>query len=139
MRFQNLVRYFIIPAWKPANGINSLIADKHMLRYRVIIQLFIGIICAVSTYIAWSKGLGAVFMEPWLNIPAEDYFLWSYKFTIPVSFVTAIFASGLLRIFCDFLGGGGSFEKNFAIYVCALTLPTFFMVWLPDNILLFFF
>lgn len=139
MNFKKGIAYFLIPLWKPGERFEALFFDKNMLAYSFIIQLFIGIICTISTYVAWTKGFGAVMMKPWLNISAEDYYSLSYIFTIPISFLTAIFSAGLLRLLCAPFSGKGRFENNFAIYVMAMTLPTFLMVWLPDNILLFFF
>jgi hypothetical protein len=68
MNLKKGVGYFLIPLWKPGKHFNALFSDNNMLAYSLIIQLFIGVISTISTYISWTKGFGAVMLKPWLNI-----------------------------------------------------------------------
>jgi len=59
-----------VPEWNPKEGIEKLLGDGHMLAWGVLLQLFIGVLCTATTYIASIKSLGTTMIEPWLRIPS---------------------------------------------------------------------
>lgn len=138
MKFSDLLKFFLLPLYRPLCGLRALLENKRMLIYSVIIFLFLGIIYTISVQLALSRGLGAV-VEPFLKIPAKDYYFWQRFWQIPFFFLTSILFAGTVRLLAEFAGGKGSFIQLFSIFAAAQTLPMFLTMWLPETFEFVFF
>jgi hypothetical protein len=132
------VKYFFIPVFKPKQNIINLLEDKHKIAYSFITFLFLGCIYTITVYIGYQKGFGAV-QEPFLKIPAEDYYFWQMFYQIPLFIIIAILFAGTVRLTSLIFKGEGTFEDIFAICCVSLTFPMFLLMWVPESILVFFF
>ncbi len=133
-----LLRYFLLPAYRPAGGIKALLTDRRRVLYAVLIFLFLGAIYTVSVQLAYMRGIGAA-VEPFLKIPAIDYYYWQRFFQIPFFFVTSIVFAGTVRLVSMCLGGKGSFEDIFSVFCVAQTFPMFLTMWIPETVGFVFF
>lgn len=138
MKFSELIRFFLLPIYKPLNGINKLIENRRKLSYAIIIFLFLGIIYTFSVQAALMRGFGAQ-VEPLIKIAAEDYYYWQRFFQIPFFFITSIIFAGTVRLLSIPFGGKGAYEDLFALFCVSQTLPMFFTMWLPETIFFFLF
>jgi len=114
MKFSNLVKYFFVPIFKPKQNIIKLLVDKHKMAYSFIIFLFLGSIYTITVFIGYKNGFGAV-QEPFLKIPAEDYYFWQMFYQIPLFIIIAILFAGTARLTAIPFKGKGTFEDIFAI------------------------
>jgi hypothetical protein len=89
MKIRGLFRFFLLPIYKPLAGITELVANKRKISYSIVIFLFLGIIYTFSVQAALMRGFGAQ-VEPFIKIPAEDYYFWQRFFQIPFFFITSI-------------------------------------------------
>jgi hypothetical protein len=138
MEIKKLVRFFIIPAYKPFVGIRELINTSKKLLYGVIIFLFLGIIYTILVQLAYMKGLGAE-TKPFINIPAEDYYYWQRYYQIILFFITTIIFAGVIALLSYSIGGSGNFIDLFIILSVCQTLPMFLTMWVPETILFVWF
>lgn len=60
---------------------------------------------------------------PFLRIPAEETWLYSAYFQIPVDFLTAIIFAGVVTLVAKRFKGKGGFEGQFGLYAVAFTPP----------------
>ena len=128
-----ITRYFFLPIYRPEEGILSLSSEKNKVLYAVLIFLFLGIIYTISVQIAYTKGLGAS-VNPFIKIPAEDYYYWQRFYQIPFFFTTSIVFAGIVRLLSVPLKGEGSFEDHFCLFAVAQTFPMFITMWIPETI-----
>ncbi len=84
------------------------------------------------------RGFGAQ-VEPFIKIPAEEYYYWQRFFQIPFFFITSIIFAGSVRLLSIPFGGKGAYENLFALFCVSQTLPMFLTMWLPETIFFFAF
>jgi hypothetical protein len=138
MNIKTLLRYFILPIYRPLSGLKELLQDKKRVAYAAGIFLFLGIIYTLSVQIAYSRGIGAA-VEPFVKIPAEDYYYWQRFWQIPFFFLATILFAGIVRLLSLIVHGSGRFEDTFAVLCIAQTFPMFITMWLPETIEFLFF
>jgi hypothetical protein len=138
MKFSELIRFFLLPIYKPFNGITELIDNKRKLSYATIIFLFLGVIYTFSVQAALMRGFGAQ-VEPLIKIAAEEYYYWQRFFQIPFFFITSIIFAGTVRLLSIPFGGKGAYEDLFALFCVSQTLSMFLTMWLPETIFFFVF
>jgi hypothetical protein len=138
MEVESFFRFFLLPVSKPKRRIAELISHPRGLLMAVMIFLFLGIIYTISVQLAWMQGVGAA-VEPFLKIPAHEYYYWQRFWQIPFFFITSILFAGVVRLLCAAVNGQGRFEQMFAIFCIAQTLPMFLTMWLPETIGFIFF
>lgn len=134
----DFIRFFLLPANKPKEGIAKLIENKRKLSYSILIFLFLGIIYTFSVQAALMRGFGAQ-VEPFIKMPADEYYYWQRFFQIPFFFITSIIFAGTVRLLSIPFGGKGSYENHFALFCVSQTLPMFITMWLPETIFFFAF
>jgi hypothetical protein len=78
-------------------------------------------------------------VEPFLKIPAEDYYFWQRFYQIPFFFLTSILFAGSVRLLSIPFAGTGSFEDHFCLFAVAQTFPMFLTMWLPETIYFIFY
>jgi hypothetical protein len=98
----------------------------------------LGVAYTVSVQLAYSKGLGAK-VQPFIKIPADDYYYWQRFFQIPFFFITSVVFAGIARLLSAILKGQGKFEDLFCLFCVAQTLPMILTMWIPETILFIFF
>jgi len=130
--------YFLIPAYRPADGLDRLLEDRSYLLYGTIVLLFLGIIYTVSVQLAVSRDIVPA-VEPFLRIPPDRYYEIQRFWQIPFFFVTTIVFAGIVRLLSEIAGGRGRFEQLFTVLCIAQTLPMFLTMWLPETIGFLFF
>jgi hypothetical protein len=130
--FRQLVDYIIRIALRPGTTAKALLEDKSPLSYGVGATLLIGIMYTITVFFGYINGFGAV-VEPWLPIPAENYYFWELFFVIPVYFTSFITASGTMQLLALGFGGSGTFEDTFTIVALGSILPTLGFMWLPET------
>lgn len=133
-----LLRFFFLPAYRPIVGIRELAGCNKKLAYAVVIFLFLGIIYTISVQIAYMKGLGAN-VEPFIKIPADEYYRWQRFYQIPFFFLTSILFAGLVRLLSVPFSGKGTFEDHFCLFAVAQTFPMFVTMWVPETVCFVFF
>jgi len=84
------------------------------------------------------KGIGAV-TEPFIKIPADDYYYWQRFYQIPFFFLTSIVFAGVIRLLSEAVGGKGSFVDIFCIISITQTFPMFITMWIPETTVFLFF
>jgi hypothetical protein len=134
MNVPDLFRYFFLPIFRPSRQIHRLYQERAMLGYSLVIYLFLGVIYTVTVQIAYVRGFGAM-VDPFLKIPAEDYYFWQRFFQIPLFLTTVVVFAGTGRLLAAAFKGSGSFEKIFALCCVAMTFPMFLTMWLPETVL----
>ena len=138
MRFRDLSKFFVLPAYKPVEGISRLLNNKYKIAYAILIFFFLGILYTVSVQLAYSRGLGAL-VQPFINIPAQDYYFWQRFYQVPFFFLTSIVFAGTARLISIPFKGKGNFEDIFCILSISLTLPMLITMWVPETIYFIFF
>ena len=138
MKTNKFFRFFFLPIYKPLKGISELVENKRKISYSIVIFLFLGIIYTFSVQVALMRGFGAQ-VEPFIKIPAEDYYFWQRFFQIPFFFITSIIFAGTVRLLSIPFGGKGTYENHFVLFCVAQTLPMFLTMWLPETIFFFAF
>lgn len=132
-----LLRFFVLPVHRPVRGLRDLIQSKQRVGYGSIVFLVLGILYTVSVQLAYSRGIGAA-VQPFVDIPAEDYYAFQRFWQIPFFFLTSIVFAGTARLLASAVSGTGSFEAIFAVFCVAQTLPMFITMWLPETFLFLF-
>jgi hypothetical protein len=135
---RDIFRFFLLPAYKPVSGIRELRDSKKKVLYAVLLFLFLGIIYTITVQLGYMKGLGAS-VEPFIKIPAEDYYRWQRFYQIPFFFITSIVFAGTARLLAVPFSGAGSFEDHFCLFAVAQTLPMFITMWVPETIYFLFY
>jgi hypothetical protein len=138
MKVTRLLKYLVIPVYRPNKRIGQLINDSDRLAYGIIALLMIGLLYTFTILIGYINGFGAAF-PPVLNIPAEEYYFWEIFFAMPVFILAVILYAGTARLVASALGGKGSFEAHFAVLSVAILIPTLLTMWLPETLLFAFF
>ncbi|WP_069650780.1 YIP1 family protein [Caloranaerobacter ferrireducens] len=133
-----MFKYLTIPVYNTKKYIEQLINDEYKITYGIVFLLLLGGLYTITVYVGYIRGFGAV-VEPFLSIPAEEYYLWETFFTIPIFFLIAIVFAGVSRLLSIMFHGIGSFENNFVIYCIASVLPTLITMWIPETMLIIFF
>jgi len=87
--------------------------------------------------LAYMRGIGAA-VEPFLKIPAQEYYYFQRFWQIPFFFITIIVFSGTVRLLSGIVYGKGKFEDIFCLLAVAQTLPMFIAMWLPETIMFIF-
>lgn len=134
----DLLRFFLLPVYQPIKNIHLLVKSKKKITYSVLIFLFLGIIYTISVQLAYMKGLGAS-VEPFIKIPAKNYYFWQRFYQIPFFFMTSIIFAGTVRLLSVMFSGAGRYEDHFCIFAIAQTLPMFVTMWIPETIYFIFF
>ena len=138
MIVNELLKFFLLPIYRPKKGIYMLLENKRKIIYSVCIFLFLGIIYTISVQLAYMKGLGAN-VEPFIKIPANEYYFWQRFYQIPFFFITSIIFAGTVRLLSIVFSGKGRFEDHFCIFAIAQTFPMFITMWIPETIYFVFF
>jgi hypothetical protein len=122
-------------AFRPRRATRALLAGEAALRTGL--TAFAGLAAAYTFTVAWGwwNGFGAV-VEPWLPIPAEDYYLWETFFAAPAYLVILIAFAGTTQLVAGAAGGRGRFEHVVAVLGLAMVLPTVLLMWLPETVLM---
>ena len=96
------------------SALSRRLADPRRLGKGLRDLLLIGIAYTGAIGLLALGGVGPG-MEPWLRIPAENYFAWEVAFTAPVIFLTALMAAAVMQLLARWFGGTGSFEDTVAL------------------------
>jgi hypothetical protein len=129
----DLLRIFLLPVYQPIRGIHFLLKNERKVANAVLIFLFLGIIYTISVQLAYIKGLGAN-VEPFIKIPAEDYYFWQRFYQVPFFFVSSIIFAGTSRLLAIIFSGKGNYEDHFCLFAVAQTFPMFITMWIPETI-----
>ncbi len=135
MRMVDFLSYVGIPVFKPTGNLRRFLSDPYRVGYGALALAILGALYAITTYVGYRNGFGAV-SQPFLNIPATNYYLWETCFGTPTFFVVAIVFAGVSRLIALPLRGQGSFENTFAVYCISIVLPMFITMWLPESALM---
>lgn len=138
MKTSRLLKYLVIPVYRPNKRIRQLRDDDDRLAYGMIALLMIGLLYTFTVWIGYMNGFGAA-LPPALNIPAEEYYFWEIFFAMPVFILAVILYAGTARLVAAAFGGKGSFEVHFAVLAVAVLIPSLLTMWLPETLLFAFF
>jgi hypothetical protein len=137
MRLSDILRFFVLPVYRPVGGLRELLQSERKLGVSAVVFLFLGLIYTASVQLAYSRGLGAA-VEPFLRISAEEYYRWQRFYQIPFFFLTSIVFAGAARLLSATVRGAGQFEDIFAVFCVAQTFPMFLTMWLPETAIFLF-
>lgn len=129
-----IIRYLILPAYRPNSRIKELLGEKKKVMYGFLHLLIVGLLYTFTVAILASKKIPTA-VEPFLNIPVDSYYHWEIYFTIPVFILTVTVFAGISRLVGELMGGKGSFENIFSIYAVVTVLPLLITMWVPETIL----
>jgi hypothetical protein len=118
---------------RPRSTFTHLLADPRQLVYGGKAVLLIGVLYTL-TVIGLAVAKVPVAVEPWIAIPAEDYYFWEILFGMPVGVMGWILAAGLVQLLSKWFKGSGTFEGTFAVLGFTMTVPMF-ITWLPETLL----
>ena len=118
--------------FRPVRGTAELMDDPGSLAGGLLIYTILGLAYTLTVVIAAGRGFGAV-VTPFLNIPAEDYYLWERWFALPVYLISLIVFAGTARLLSAAMGGKGRFEFILAVYAFAMFWPVIITMWLPET------
>ncbi len=62
-------------------------------------------------------------LQPWLNIPPENYYFWEIFIITPVSVFDLLIAAGLAHLMSQLFDGKGTYEGTFACLAFATSIP----------------
>lgn len=122
-------------AVSPHKTVEELVSDPRKAAFGAVAAVLLGLCYTATVYVGWTHGFGAV-VDPWLPIPAEEYYLYETFFALPVYMIVYVSAAGAIQLLLRSVGGSGSFEDVFAVVTLASTLPTLLLMWLPETVLL---
>ncbi len=88
--------------------------------------------------VGFANGLGPV-VEPWLPIPARQYYLWMGLFTPLIYLVNFLILAGIVQLLSRLVRGQGSFEDTFVVVSLAFSFPAFMTMWVFETPVLVFF
>lgn len=131
--FRSILRYFVLPAWRPVSGVRSLLADERGLARALLLYLVLCLLYTATIFLGYLRGFGAPTV-PFLSIDPERYYLWEAFFASSVYFVVAIAFAGTAHLVSRAFGGAGSFEEILAAYAVSTVLPTIITMWLPETV-----
>jgi hypothetical protein len=121
---------------KPRNAFTHLLADPRQLVYGGKAVLLIGVLYTL-TVIGLAIARVPVAVQPWIAIPAENYYFWEIFFGMPVFVMGWILAAGLVQLLSKCFKGSGTFEGTFAVLGFVMTVPMFVM-WIVETLLTVF-
>jgi hypothetical protein len=118
---------------KPRDTFTHLLADPRQLVYGGKAVLLIGVLYTL-TVIGLAIARVPIAVEPWIAIPAEEYYFWEIFFGMPVFIMGWILAAGLVQLLSKWFKGSGTFEGVFAVLGFAMTVPMF-VTWIVETLL----
>lgn len=138
MRFATLLRYLLLPVYRPRDGVRQLLAEEQprKLAYALLVFLFLGVIYTVSVQAAYMRGFGAQ-VTPFIAIPAARYYFWQRFYQIPLFVLINVVFAGTARLVAAAFKGSGTYEDAFSLCCLAMTFPMFLTMWLPETIMFF--
>jgi len=131
------IRYWAQATVRPAAAIRSLKAHPSKVAVAFWINLIFATLYTITVVIYTLIGRLPAF-APWIPIPAEQYYRYQALWTIPWGLATWIMMAGichLLAIAGPRQRAGYHFED--ALVVCGLAwiVPNFWLMWLPETLL----
>lgn len=130
-----VLSYVVGMALHPQSTARRLVEDPHRLHEGIAACLSMGVLYTISVFVGYLHGFGAV-MDPWLPIPARDYYLWETFFTIPAFFLILATAAAITQLVARAFRGQGSFTSTFCVLSLGIALPTFLLMWVPETLVL---
>ena len=134
---KKVLYYLLIPLVQPIKRTKLLMKETYRVRYASLILLCTGFLYTFTVFILYVKGFPAA-VEPFLKIPAEDYYFYELFFALPLFFLLVILYAGTARLIAEFLGGSGSFLELYSFYAIVIVLPLILTMWIPETILSLF-
>jgi hypothetical protein len=138
MNIAETLRYVARIAVRPSHTTEELVNDPHRLRHGITSWLIISFIYGLVAFIGGLNGLGTV-VEPWLPIPARQYYLWMGPLSPLIYIVNFLILAGIIQLLSKLVNGQGSFEDTFAVVSLTFFLPVFLTMWVFETPLLVFF
>ncbi len=118
--FPLYLRMFI----RPDSTFDLIIDRKSTLRFGFF-ALLVPIIGYTLFYImAWNAGGSPSTFQPWLAIPAEEYFRYDIYLTLPAYYMAWLGASCTVFFISRLLNGDGSFENILAVIGFGIGIAT---------------
>lgn len=138
MKLTTLVEYVVRMVYRPSATLETLAADPAAAGYGILALTALGLMYAVTTYVGYRRGFGAV-TAPWLGIEPERYYLYETFFGTPVFLCVAIVFAGVAHLVATLFGGSGSFEQLVGVYCVASVAPMILTLWIPETALIVLF
>ena len=110
----------------PYRTLQTIKDEEAKLRY-ALVSLLIHSVFAMSKQIFFHLQSASPEPTPWLRIPVERTWLYSFYLNLPVDVVQAVIFAGVVTLAAKLFKGKGSFEGQFALYAFAFV---------PVNVLL---
>lgn len=130
-----LLPAIVAAAVRPRAAARELLAAPDALRTGLRGFAVLAAMYTFTVFWGWRNGFGAA-VEPWVPIPAEDYYFWEMFFAAPVYAVVLVVYAGVAQLVLRALGGVGRFEDLVALLGLSMVLPTFVLMWAPETVLM---
>lgn len=116
------IRLFGSMLARPRSALRAAKNHDRLLIYAVVSLLVHSVVAVIKQLTFHFQSLPAQ-PPPFLRIPAEQTWLYSAYFQVPVDFLTAIIFAGVVTLAAKLFRGKGSFEGQFGLYAVAFTPP----------------
>ena len=110
---------------KPVENLKLVKNSEKKLKFGIYSLLLFSVLTMTNMLLYHFQGLIPV-PGPWLIIPPELSFLYSFYLMIPVAFLGAILFSGITQLLCKPFNGKGTFEGQFSLF--SVAYPIYFML-----------
>lgn len=116
---------------RPLSTLRSLSSHPRGVRWSAYAVAMLCLLYSLTVAGLHSIGVSAT-VQPWLRIPAEEYYFWEVYLIFPVYFGCWILAAGFVQLVSRSVGGQGSFEGNLATLGFVIVIP-WLLTWLVET------
>lgn len=121
--------------YRPIQTIRQLKDDKSAVTYGVWAILAISILYSITSALLYFSDLKCCWMEPFLNIPEEKYWLIQIIWEMPLMFLFAALPSAIIEIVTHPKNNQSHFKQLFASMGYAIITVQLLNMWLPETLI----
>ncbi|MDX2052807.1 MAG: hypothetical protein SFV15_10475 [Polyangiaceae bacterium] len=109
---QSFWRVYWLAFVRPARAMNALVQSRGAVRFGACSVAITGVTYSLVYFFLSQNGGRPTVFEPWLAIPAEDYYRYNLLFNLPSVLLAWVAATGFTHLAAQALGGKGTFETT---------------------------
>ena len=131
-RAARMRRYAAGTLTRPQATFRELLDDPLSMGYGFAAILLTGGLYTITVIFGYLNGFGAV-VQPWIPLPAEDYYLYEAFFGLPVFMLSTLVYAAVVQSLSVFLGGRGTFEECLSVAGFSLWITIIPLMWIPET------
>lgn len=131
------IRIWFHGATQPKTTVRSL-SQSHDKLKTIFFSVFWFSMCYTLTAFLFHLGGRLPAVEPWMPIPAGDYYFYQIFFTLPWALGTWILMSGVAHLMALIMKNDPDkyrFENALIVIGLAWVIPSFYLMWIPETVL----